>query len=72
MDEAIAKEDARAKYVKEQTAMYTRLWEQYEKGVQAEERAKVVLEDKIAKQRDLWQLKIKEFSQSDNSNYTDP
>ena len=72
MDEAIAKEDARAKYVKEQTAMYTRLWEQYEKGVQAEERAKVVLEDKIAKQKDLWQLKVKEFSQSDNSNYVDP
>ena len=72
MDEAIAKEDARAKYVKEQTAMYTKLWEQYEKGVQAEERAKVVLEDKIAKQKDLWQLKVKEFSQSDNSNYADP
>ena len=72
MDEAIAKEDARAKYVKEQTAMYTKLWEQQEKGIQAEERAKVVLEDKIAKQRDLWQLKVKEFSQSDNSKYADP
>ena len=72
MNEAIAKEDARAKYVKEQTAMYTKLWEQQEKGIQAEERAKVVLEDKIAKQRDLWQLKVKEFSQSDNSNYADP
>ena len=72
MDEAIAKEDARAKYVKEQTAMYTKLWEQQERGIQAEERAKVVLEDKIAKQRDLWQLKVKEFSQSDNSNYADP
>ena len=72
MDEAIAKEDARAKYVKEQTAMYTKLWEQQEKGIQAEERAKVVLEDKIAKQKDLWQLKVKEFSQSDNSNYADP
>ena len=72
MNEAIAKEDARAKYVKEQTAMYTKLWEQQEKGVQAEERAKVVLEDRIAKQRDLWKLKVKEFSQSDNSNYADP
>ena len=72
MNEAIAKEDARAKYVKEQTAMYTKLWEQQEKGIQAEERAKVVLEDKIAKQKELWQLKVKEFSQSDNSNYADP
>ncbi|WP_405308786.1 phage tail tape measure protein, partial [Methanobrevibacter sp.] len=72
MNEAIAKEDARAKYVKEQTVMYTKLWEQQERGIQAEERAKVVLEDKIAKQRDLWQLKVKEFSQSDNSNYARP
>lgn len=71
-DQRIAEIEAEEKYVKEMTSMYAKLFDQAEHNAQVEERAKVVLEDKIAKQKELWQLKVKEFSQSDNSNYVDP
>lgn len=71
-DQRIAEIEAEEKYVKEMTSMYAKLFDQAERNAQVEERAKVVLEDKIAKQKELWQLKVKEFSQSDNSNYADP
>ena len=71
-DQRIAEIEAEEKYVKEMTSMYAKLFDQAERNAQVEERAKVVLEDKIAKQKELWQLKVKEFSQSNNSNYADP
>ena len=70
-DQRIAEIDAEEKRIKDMTQMYTKLWEQAEKNVQVEQRAKAVLEDKVAKQRDLWQLRVKEFSQSENSQYVD-
>lgn len=71
-DQRIAETDAEEKRIKDMTQMYTKLWEQAEKNVQVEQRAKAVLEDKVAKQRDLWQLRVKEFSQSESSQYVDP
>ena len=71
-DQRIAEIDAEEKRIKDMTQMYTKLWEQAEKNVQVEQRAKAVLEDKVAKQRDLWQLRVKEFSQSESSQYVDP
>ena len=71
-DQRIAEIDTEEKRIKDMTQMYTKLWEQAEKNVQVEQRAKAVLEDKVAKQRDLWQLRVKEFSQSESSQYVDP